>query len=122
MTKEETFRAALVDAYHYVLQIENEHSYALPRSAIVAARALYAWSKIDVTNMDIVARALVLLPDTGSRIVNGFKYTNVPVDAFSTVKDLNHRIDVAIVSAIESLSAIVDNVAMRDDVARLEST
>jgi hypothetical protein len=115
------FLTALTSAYHCVLQVELEHPSTLPRPATVAARALYAWSKIDLTSMDLIARALTLLPGLRTQIVHGFDYSRVPNVAFPIVKELQHKIDFAIISACEHLAAIVDDCAMCDMVVVLDA-
>lgn len=117
---ERAFGCALLDAFDFVLQLEREFPSVLPRRTFVESRALFAWSKIDVTNMDLVARALVLIPGLHQKLMSGFDYAKVPDVAISTVRELRTKLDSAIVSALEHLASIVDEHATADVLAIID--
>lgn len=118
--KERAFGCALLDAFDCVLQIEKEFPSVLPRRTIIESRALFAWANIDVTNMDLVARALVLIPGLHRNLMSGFDYAKVPDVALSTARELRTKLDIAIVSALEHLAAIVDERAVADMLAIID--
>jgi hypothetical protein len=89
----------------------------LPRRTVIESRALFAWTKIDVTNMDLVARALILIPGIHRNLMSGFDYSKVPDVALSTAREIRTKLDNAIVLALEHLAAIVDELAMADMLA-----
>ena len=117
---ERAFSCALLDAFDCVLQIEKEFPAVLHRRTIVESRALFAWTKIDISNMDLVARALVLIPGLHRNLINGFDYTKTSSEVFATVRALQTRLDIAIVSAMEHLASIVDERAMADMIAIID--
>lgn len=118
--KERAFCCALLDAFDCMLQLEREFPSVLPRRAFVESRALFAWTKIDVSNMDLVARALVLIPGLHQKLMSGFDYSKVPDAALPTARELRTKLDGAIVSALERLASLVDEHATADMLAIID--